>query len=560
VWSRRGPRGWCHVADRLLRGASNNIAIQNAGQASSLDCLFRAKIAVPSMGSTAKPLLLCPLLLVSCGSWIVRFGNGDVTGFPDADADTDVDTDGDSDADADGETGLPDRYSGTNGLETVGVKLIGETAHDLAGWSVAPAGDMNTDGFDDVLVGAPACRTERGQTGAAYLVLGPISADTDLSEAFARLDGLSTDGVGNSLAEAGDVDGDGFVDLIIGAPDRVAPDEKAGVAYLVYGPITGHMELSSAAVTLSGEHPGDEAGFSVARAGDVDGDGFDDVLVGAPAYEMLGKQPGTAYLVYGPVTSDLALSAADVELSSAVSEAYAGFTVASAGDVDADGFEDVLVSAPYGVENTTEPGIVFLLHGPLVADIPLSEADVRLVGAQNGDEAGWSVSSAGDVDADGFDDVLVGAWAYDEIYANVGAAYVVRGPVQSDLALSDADARFVGEEENGDAGYSVSSAGDVDADGCGDILVGAYMNNGGGILDAGTVHLLYGPDLISLNLANADAVFTGGSANELAGYSVSSAGDVDADGHADLLIGATQDSEGGADAGAAYLVLWARVP
>lgn len=173
--------------------------------------------------------------------------------------------------------------------------------------------------------------------------------------------------------------------------------------------------------------------------------------------------------------------------------------------------------------------------------------------------AGTYVASAGDVDADGHDDILIGAWGDDEGGDGAGAAYLVYGPVTASLDLSSADAKLIGEDAGDRAGVSVSSAGDVDADGHSDLLVGAQGDDDNGN-DSGVAYLVYGPVTASLDLSTADARFNGEGGGGYAGRSVAAAGDVDADGYGDLLVGAFHDNEGGTDAGAAYLILFADMP
>src|SRR6185436_7779455 len=182
----------------------------------------------------------------------------------------------------------------------------------------------------------------------------------------------------------------------------------------------------------------DFAGISVADAGDVDGDGQDDLLIGARGNESTLYRQGAAYLVLGPATGTVDLAMADAKLSGELWEDMAGQPVSGAGDVDGDGLDDVLVGALHNDSNGTDSGAAYLVLGPIPRDVSLTRADATLIGEREYDYAGFSVSDAGDVDGDGHDDVLVGAPLNGEKGPAAGAAYLVLGPVTGELELSAA--------------------------------------------------------------------------------------------------------------------------
>jgi hypothetical protein len=462
------------------------------------------------------------------------------------------------DDDCDGEDAAC-RYTGEFDLGSTGWKLTGEDAGDYSGQDVAGAGDVDADGYADVLVGGYLDDDGGSDAGAVYLVSGPITRDIDLSSADAKLIGENaSDYCGTALGSAGDVDADGYDDLLVGAYGNDEGGSSTGAAYLVYGPLHGDLDLSAADVKIIGESTSDGAGRAVASAGDANADGYDDILVGAPYDDDGGSDAGAAYLIYGPLASDLRLSSADVKFVGEDSGDVAGFHLASAGDVDADGYVDLLLAAPNDDDGGSNAGAVYLVCGPPAGDTDLSAADAKLIGESSNDQA-YVLAAAGDVDADGYDDVLVGASWNAAGGSHAGAAYLVLGPVAGDVDLSAADAKLVGETTDDWAGVSVASAGDVDADGHADLLVSAPYNGDGGT-SAGEIYLVYGPISGDLDLSLADATFIGEDASDFAGSFVASAGDVDADGHADLLIGAPGDGDGGYQAGATYVILFAEMP
>jgi len=278
--------------------------------------------------------------------------------------------------------------------------------------------------------------------------------------------------------------------------------------------------------------------------------------VSAYLNDLGGTEAGLVYLVAGPITADLALSSADARLIGEDASDHSGRAIAGAGDIDGDGLEDMLVGARGDDDGGSDAGAVYVVLGPTTGDMDLSAADAKLTGDE-GDYVGaqYGTSGAGDVDGDGYADILIGASGNREGGANAGAAYLLCGPVSADQGLADGDAKLVGAAGDG-AGSSVASAGDVDADGSDDLLIGASANDEGGE-SAGAAFLVYGPVTSTQELATSDVTFIGDGANAGVGYSVATAGDVDADGYADLLLAAPWDSEGGASAGAAYLILFA---
>jgi hypothetical protein len=383
-------------------------------------------------------------------------------------------------------------------LENADVKLTGVAAGDLTGLSVSTAGDLNGDGYDDVIVGAPLNDGGGDDAGAAYVVSGgdSLPATIPLAEADATLRGGEGDRAGwsvsNTSAVAGSDEG-----VVVGAIDDDDGGTEAGAAFVVGADsLAETVDLDADAdAKLLGEAAGDHAGESVSDAGDVNDDGAVDLLVGADDHDGSGTDSGAAYLVSGPVEGTTSLADADVKLVGEGTGDRAGFAVAGAGDVNDDGVPDVIVGAPYNDASARNTGAAYIVYGAasLPGEIDLADADVKLSGEAANDTAGWSVAAAGsgDVTCDAVDDVLVGAPGHDgDGMQDAGAAYVIAGndSLSGSLALGDVDAKLVGEAAGDEAGYAVSSAGDLDNDTFDDVAVGAPREDSAEV-DAGAVYV-----------------------------------------------------------------------
>jgi len=402
---------------------------------------------------------------------------------------------------------------------------IGEAGSNNFGYSLATAGDVNADGYADVVVGAYANDENGNSAGKAYLYLGGAGG-LSVAASWSALGEAASDQFGRSVATAGDVNGDGYADVVVGASGK---NSSAGKTYLYLGGPGGLGEV--APWSAAGEASNNFFGFSVAPAGDVNGDGYADVVVGAFGNFNEG---GKAYLYLG-APGGLSGAAS----WSAVGEAFGdrfGLSVAPAGDVNGDGYADVVVGA---YVNVTLTGKAYLyLGGPGGLS---GAASWDAPGEATGDEFAWSVAPAGDVDGDGYGDVLVGAPGN---ASDTGKAYLYLG---SPGGLSTGTAWSAPGEAVGDGfGFSVAPAGDVNGDGYADVVVGAGNNTS----DTGKAYLyLGGPSGLNTSVA---WTATGEAANDRFGGSVAPAGDVNGDGYGDLVVGARGHS---ASTGKAYLYL-----
>ena len=475
-----------------------------------------------------------------------------------------------------------------------GFIIQGDAAGDRLGWSVSEAGDVNGDGLDDLIVGAPPGDDGGNTAGEAYIVYGKTGDGTQFGEAMGSRQVLDTtslvpaagfiiqgdsenDQLGISVSGAGDVNGDGLDDLIVGAFLNSSSGESFdGEAYIVYGKTGTDGTQFGTAVTidtverrvvdtsmlapatgfiLRGDMSFDGLGISVSGVGDINGDGLGDLIAGAGGSDNGGNNAGEAYVVYGKAGTD---------------GTQFGTAVGSRRVVDT---------------MNLAPAAGFIIQGDMGGPGGLSA---------QGDNLGYSVAGAGDINGDGLDDLIVASRDGDDGGTDAGEAYIVYG--KANPAVGDPGTQFgalVGSHRvldttslsvtdgfilQGDAaedklGRSVSGAGDINGDGIDDLIVGANQGDDGGS-NAGEAYIVYGKAgagtqfgtevitagvmrqvLDTTDLAPAAGfILQGDMEGDNLGWSVAGAGDINGDGLADLIAGAYLSDDSEMDAGAAYII------
>ena len=328
--------------------------------------------------------------------------------------------------------------NGTNGFALTGIDPA-----DASGFSVSSAGDVNGDGYDDLIVGAYGAGSSTGETHVVYGGASAPGARGVLAlSALDGTNGFTLTGIdpgdlsGAAVSSAGDVNGDGYDDLIIGARGADPNGARSGQTHVVYGGASapganGVLDLSTLdgrnGFTLTGIDPGDVSGYSVSSAGDVNGDGYDDLIIGARGADTNGGSSGETHVVYGGASAPGANGVLDLSalngtngfvLTGIEAGDRSGRSVSSAGDVNGDGYDDLIIGANRADPNGDRSGETYVVYGGASAPgtdgvLALSALDGTngfiLTGIDAGDRSGRAVSSAGDVNGDGYDDLIIGA-------------------------------------------------------------------------------------------------------------------------------------------------------
>ena len=485
----------------------------------------------------------------------------------------------------------------------------GVQGYDLLGTSVSGIGDVNGDGLNDVIISAYNSTVNSGGT---FIIFGnnggfPLNFDLatiDGNNGFFITSSIPSNEFGTAVSGAGDINGDGIDDIIVGDFfANVNNETNNGQAYVIFGRTTAFdppaLNVSdldgSNGFTITGQQFS-RLGRSVSNAGDVNGDGIDDIIIGAPSDASLN---GQAFVVFGKPSNeafDANIDASTLDGTngfaidgvSAISQS--AFSVGGGGDINGDGIDDVIIGAPEASPNRRLGGQVFVVFGKpsnetFDATVELNNLAVEdgfsiTNDVQNVASTGYSVSNAGDINGDGVDDIIVGA---EQAYYS-GQSYVIFGDSNgfgNNLNISDLDGSngftisSFGENANSIndlLGFSVSTAGDVNGDGFDDVIVGAPLagNDDDGdpaTENIGESYVIFGksggfaPRIeVSRLTSDIGSIIRGIEGGDASGRSVSNVGDINGDNVDDLIIGARRADPNGEDSGQAYVVFGDNTP
>jgi hypothetical protein len=281
-----------------------------------------------------------------------------------------------------------------------------------------------------------------------YLLDAPLSTATVAELACGSIEGQAGEEAGSALALPGDLDGDGLPELAIGAPQASGELTRQGRVGLLSAACPEASTLDEARSLHWGEAAGDEAGAALAGAGDTDGDGLPELLVGVPGARGTGLYGGSAYLLAGAEAGSFSLADAWAILRGASAGDQAGASLAAAGDVDGDGYDDVLVGAPGEASAGDRGGAAYLLTGPLRGELELSDAWLTIYGDGAEDQAGSALAAGFDLDGDGGPDLAVGAPGASTAWSGAGSVTLFLSPEAGVLSLSEGSAIVEGDRED----------------------------------------------------------------------------------------------------------------
>ncbi len=476
----------------------------------------------------------------------------------------DADCGGGSDYDADGDGHLAEDWGGddcddddvltwpgstTKGYEDdldcdgvvdlSGTRWEGTRSAYPTGSSVSPAGDTDGDGLPDLAIGVPYSGSTDG--GDVYVVLGPASGGGDLDDTDATIDGEDI-ALGWTVDSAGDVDGDGYDELIMASLRSFSDSDEL---YMVRGPLAASTTAAEAEAWISSDVPGLDPGAiaAIAGVGDMDGDTLPDLAIGSPWDDSSRYYDvGAVWIVGGALDGE----GTDDDVLSVISHFdpnyRLGMDVADAGDLDGDGSADLVAGAPR-FELDGYPSQTWAIPGPVSGSCSVDDVGTMIEAEDSTGIFGTAVAGGADMNGDGYDDLLIGEPEQTVDDADMaGTACIFLGPVPEGASIGGCEARLSAGEEDGYFGADVAWAGDVDGDGVPDALIGSpdtrgARSHGGAWIFPGPLSGSVGLDAATLEIMGPD--------DDRVGDAVAGPGDLDGDGYDEVLVGAPYSGDYG---------------
>ncbi len=374
--------------------------------------------------------------------------------------------------------------------------IVGSAMSEGAGSGISRGEDLDRDGVPDLLIGAPGHLDVRADVhGAAFVFYGPLpegQSELGGADALAIPDDDAHFELGLYLSTSPDLTGDDLGDALVGSSGGAG--DAAGRVWILEGPLSGTVQLADA-LQVTGEGGGDCLGDGVDGVGDLDGDGYYDLAVSAWADPEGGTRAGSVGIFYGPIREERTLGEADRKIVAEEANSELGHgAVGGRGDVNGDGLDDLLLAATEARGSVDAAGAAFLMVGDATATGSLS-VDATAAGFFGGFEQqrlGTGLDIVGDLDADGYAEILIGSPGHDGAGESAGSVAIYYGPVSGAFELGAEDATFPGEAAGDGLGTSVAGLADASGDGLPDLLLGAWAEDSGGD-GAGAAYLFLAP-------------------------------------------------------------------
>lgn len=477
---------------------------------------------------------------------------------------------------------------GTASVAAFGESWAGENTADALGQVIANAGDVNGDGCEDILVGAPGNDDAGADAGKVYLLhgdgpgcLGNLPSDLGslLSIDTSFVGGNAGDSLGSSVAGLGDLDNDGCDDFALSAPLNSSNGTSSGEVYVFFGRgsscrLSGsYGSLSSADLVFAGLSAGDMIGLnskSIAGLGDVNSDGCDDFAITSTLADPVSANEGEVYVIFGSDPGDVNcddsnypvnLSQSDYIFEGVTTQEQLGYAVSALGDFNNDGCDD------FGISSTaydSNRGIVYLVEGigsGCASSFSTLSNYASLIGEEQSDFFGYDISSWDDLNEDGLQDFVVTSPNHNGTGAGSGKVYFVSGASftgQSSVS-SVSSQSYSGLQIGHGLGVSLFAKADVNEDSCNDVIVGA-PNVDSSVDNVGAVYVILGKGPSSCSgsfpsdLSAADITLTGIEQSDFWGdFGSITAVDLVGDGRARLMLSSRQSNAGGNNSGVVYL-------
>jgi len=396
---------------------------------------------------------------------------------------------------------------------------------------------------------------------------GDTVSTVEINDSTANGPTLSNNDIfGRAIANLGDLDGDGVQDIAVGTPNDDDSGSNRGAIHIMFmnadGSVDSTVEINDSTTNGPSLANGDEFGMAIANLGDLDGDGVQDIAVGATRDDGSGTDRGAIHIMFmnadGSVDSTVEINDSTTNGPTLTDSDQFGSSITNLGDLDGDGVQDIAVGARLDDNSGTNRGTIHIIF--LDADgTPKSTVEINS-GTANGpvlsdyNAFGVSVSNIGDLDGDGIIDIVVGAWNDDTIHIIFLDA---DGTPKSTVEINSGTANGPVISGGDEFGTSVSNIGDLNGDGITDIAVGAHFDDNGGS-NRGAIHIIFldtdgtPKSAVEIN----DSTTNGPSLTDIDefGYAVANLGDLNGDGIPDIAVGAIFDDNSGADRGAVHII------